>query len=145
MPSLHHDPTDLGSLILIRSISKERTIHSSFFLPNLRIWFWWLKQPLGALSKLASNLYSRLMAQRAGFLACLCDVRRTEYLLTLSCFPIHFKSQVNSHISSTYFVNFQGEGTSLKPLCSEDQAFVSLSKAFKLKESGNAEDDIYLT
>lgn len=80
------------------------------------------------------------MGQNAGFLACLCnDVKPTDFLLILSCFPIHLGDQVNRRMS-TYCVNFQGEGTSEKPLCTREQAFVSFSKAFTLLQSGNKED-----
>ncbi|KAL9961847.1 hypothetical protein ACROYT_G030874 [Oculina patagonica] len=112
-----------------------------------RIWIWRLKQPFGVLSKLASDLYSRVMAQRPGFLACLCDdgndERPTDYLLTLSCFPINLKYQVTSHISKSYVVDFQGEGTSIPPLCVNDQAFASLSEAFLVQQGGET-DDLYL-
>lgn len=118
------------------------------YLPfHLRIWIWGLKQPVVGLKKLASDLYSRVMGQRPGFLACLCDdgnaERPTDYLLTLSCFPIHLKYQVDRYISSTYVVSFQGDGTSIPPLCVKDQAFVSLSEAFLLQQGGET-DDLYL-
>ena len=87
------------------------------------------------------------MVQEAGFLACLCYYgnadRPNDYLLILSCFPLHLKSQVNSHISSRYTVNFYGEGTSGQPLSAGDQVFVSLSKRFSVKQNGN-EEDFYL-
>ena len=120
-------------------------VHNYFpFL--LRIWIWRLKQPFVGLRKLASDLYNRVMEQRPGFLAYLyyigSDERPTNYLLSLSCFPIHLKYEVNSHISSTYNVNFQGEGTSLKSLCAGDQAFVSLSGAVLSQQGGT--EDLYL-
>ena len=71
------------------------------------------------------------MAQEARFLACLCDIGKPgDYLLTLCCFPFHLKNLVQEGLSSTYRVCCQGEENSLKPLCREDQAFVSLSEAF---------------
>ena len=129
----------------IRPLGLKIDLSLSFYLSHRRIWPWWLKKPVGVLQKFVSDLYSRLMGQRAGFVAFLCN-DTTDYLLTLSCFPIHFKSQVimNSHIPSTYTVNFQGEGTSLKPLCAEDQTFVSLSEAFTVKQNRSTED-LYLT
>jgi len=108
-----------------------------------RIWLWWLKKPFDGLRQLASDLYKGVMGQQAGFLAFLCDVGNvtpTNYLLTLSCFPIHLRDQVNRRISSTYLVKFQGEGSSEEPLCTNDQAFVSFSEAFSLQQSGNTED-----
>ena len=81
------------------------------------------------------------MGQQAGFLACLCDDKRpTNYLLTLSCFPIHLRDQVNKRISSTYLVNFQGEAFPEEPLCTKDQALVTFSEAFSLQQSGKTED-----
>lgn len=81
------------------------------------------------------------MGQQAGFIACLCDdVTRTNYVLTLSCFPIHLRDQVNRRISETYLVNFQGEGSSEEPLCTKDQAHVTFSEAFSLQQSGKTED-----
>jgi len=53
------------------------------------------------------------------------------------------KEKVNTYLTSTYSVPFQGQGTSLEPLCKEDQAFVSLSEAFSLQQSGNTEE-LYL-
>ena len=79
------------------------------------------------------------MGQHPEFLACLCYIRSTEYLLTLSCFPVQFKSQVDNDIAK-YSVYFQGEGTSERPLCAEDRAFVSLSEAFSVKQKGHTED-----
>jgi len=111
-----------------------------------RIWFWFLTKPIDGLRQLASDLYKEAMGQQAGFLACLCDVgdvTPTNYLLTLSCFPIHLRDQVNRRISSTYLVKFQGEGSSEEPLCTKDQAFVSFSDALTLQQSGNTED-LYL-
>lgn len=64
----------------------------------------------------------------------------SDYLLALSCFPIQMREKVKSDLTSEYSVPFQGHGTSLEPLCKEDQAFVSLSEAFLLQESGNTED-----
>ena len=77
------------------------------------------------------------MKQRAGFLACLCnDAVPTRYLLNLFCFPLHLKSKVISDINvSSYFANFQGEGTSRKSLYNEDETFVSLSEGFKVDEA----------
>lgn len=113
----------------------------------LRIWPWRLKGPFVGLRKLASDQYKRVMGQQPGFLACLCDDgnadKPTDYLLTLSCFPIHLKTKVNSDMSSTYYVYYQGDVTSTKPLCVRDRAFVSLSKEFSLRQGGNTED-LYL-
>ena len=84
------------------------------------------------------------MGKQAGFLAHLCeDVRPTNYLLILNCFPIQLKHEVNNHISSNYNVILQGEGSSEEPLCTKEQAFVSFSEAFSLQQSGNTED-LYL-
>ena len=87
------------------------------------------------------------MGQQAGFLACLCDkqndVSPSNYLLTMSCFPIHLKYEVNSHMSSTYLVNFQGEGSSEEPLCPKEKAFVTFSEAFLLQQGGSTKD-LYL-
>ena len=112
----------------------------SFSFP-FRIWPWWTRGHSHGLRRRACNLSSREQGQRAGFLACLCDGGTpSNYLLTLSCFPIQMKKTVKEDLFSTYPVQFQGQGTSLEPLCEEDQAFVSLSEAFSLLESGNTED-----
>ena len=47
---------------------------------------------------------------------------------------------MRTDLTSAYPVLFQGHGTSLEPLCKDEQAFVSLSEAFLLQESGNTED-----
>ena len=73
------------------------------------------------------------MAQEARFLA-------GDYLLTLCCFPFHLKNLVQEGLSSTYRVCCQGEENSLKPLCSENQAFVSLSEAFTVLQKGQFEN-----
>ena len=81
------------------------------------------------------------MAQEADFLACLCNnVMPSSYLLTVSCYPTHLKDQVDEHISSKYFVNFQGNGSSEEPLCHNDKTFVSFSEAFSLKQSEKTKD-----
>lgn len=79
------------------------------------------------------------MGKQAGFLAHLCeDV--TNYVLILNCFPIHLKYEVNNFVSSTHNVILQGGGSSVEPLCTKDQAFVSFSDAFSLQQSGNTEN-----
>ena len=88
-------------------------------------------------------MYKRAMGQDAEFLACLCDdVKPTNYLLTLSCFPTHLQDQVNRRPRPCH-VNYQGRGTSEKPLCRREQVFVSFSEEFSLLQSGN-EEDLYL-
>ena len=47
---------------------------------------------------------------------------------------------MNSDISSAYFVDMQGEGTSQKPLSSGDETCVSLSSGFEVQEARNVED-----
>ena len=106
-----------------------------------RIWPWWSRRPSHGLRRRASNLTSREQGQRAGFLACLCDKGTpSNYLLTLSCFPIYMRQNVNTYLTSRYTVPFQGHGISLELLCKDDQAFVSLSEAFSLQQSGSTED-----
>ena len=93
----------------------------------------------GSLREFASDLYKRAMGQRAGFLACMCDNVRPTYLLTLSCFPVHLRDQVNKSISSTYHVKFQGDGSSEELLCTKDQVLVYFCEAFSLQQSGNTD------
>lgn len=78
------------------------------------------------------NLYKRLIVQRAGFVACLCQNDRSN-LLTLFCYPLHLKMQIYERLkrfSSEYVVPRQGEGESEARLCDEDMLFVHLSDAF---------------
>ena len=78
------------------------------------------------------NLYKRLMLQRAGFVACLCQNDRSN-LLTLFCYPLHLKMQMYERLkrfSSEYVVPRQGEGESEARLSGEDMLFVHLSDAF---------------
>lgn len=80
------------------------------------------------------------MKQQAGFLACLCnDVVSSRYVLNMFCFPRQLRSEVISDMSSLYFVNMQGEGTSKKPLSSGDETCVSLSNGFEVQGAGNVE------
>ena len=82
------------------------------------------------------------MGQNAGFLAYLCeDEKPDNYLLMLSCFPANWEGRVKTHFkTSDYVVDSQGEGKSEKPLCKNEQAFVSLSKEFLLQKSERKED-----
>ena len=81
------------------------------------------------------------MKQYAGFLACLCsDAVPARYVLNMFCFPQHLSSKVSNDISSRYFVNMQGEGTSQKPLSSGDETCVSLSSGFEVQGARNVED-----
>lgn len=74
------------------------------------------------------------MAQWAGFKACLCrDAKRINYLLNLSCYPNHLKSRVKD-LSLINGVLWQGEGTSLLPLCGEDTVIVDLSESFSVNQ-----------
>lgn len=91
--------------------------------------------------KYVSPLHDSIMEQRAGFLACLCkDEVPSRYLLTLYCFPAHLRSKLISDISSTYFVNMQGEGTSQIPLSNGDEILVSLSDGFEVHGEWSTED-----
>ena len=47
---------------------------------------------------------------------------------------------MSDDISSAYFVNMQGEGTSKKPLSSGDETCVSLSSGFEVQGTRNVED-----
>ena len=81
------------------------------------------------------------MQQHAGFLACLCDdTVPSRYLLKMFCFPQHLRFGLNIDISSKYFVNMQGEGTSEKPLSCGDKTYVSLSNGFEVHGKGNVKD-----
>ena len=112
-----------------------------FVFHLFRIWPWWSRRPFHDLRGPASDLCSREREQRAGFLASLCDRKKpSDFLLTLSCFPTYMKTQVKTDLSKSYSVRFQGQGTSLEPLCKEDQAFISLSEAFSLQQNVNKKD-----
>ena len=110
-----------------------QVVSSQLLIFSFRFWVWldWMKKPAVSMKTSVRDLYRRLMAQEARFLACLWDIGKPgDYLLTLCCFPFHLKNLVQEGLSSTYRVCCQGEENSLKPLCREDQAFVSLSEAF---------------
>ena len=81
------------------------------------------------------------MAQEARFLACLCDTGKPgEYRLILCCFSCELKNSVQELLSSKFRVCCLGEENSLKPLCREDQVFVSLSEAFTVLQKEQFEN-----
>ena len=111
---------------------------------HFRIWLLWFAQPLDP-GNFASDLYTRVMRQQPGFSAFLCDdgndERPTDYLCTVSCFPVHLKHQVNSDMSeAAHLVNYQGCETSLKPLFPGDLVFVSFSEQILVRQGGNTKD-----
>lgn len=74
--------------INLQVVSSQRLIFS------FRFWVWldWMKKPAVSMKTSVRDLYRRLMAQEARFLACLCDIGKPgDYLLTLCCFPFHLK------------------------------------------------------
>ena len=102
-----------------------------------------MKTFISPLSQVACDLNKRAMGIEADFLACLCnveDVTSTNYVLILSCFPIHMRDQANRRILSEHLVNFKAEGSSEEPLCNDDKAFVLFSEAISLKESNSTKD-----
>ena len=82
------------------------------------------------------------MLQEIGFFARLYATENpTIYVLTLCCFPLHLREQVQTPLSSDRRrVCAQGEGNSLKPLCKEDWMSVSLSEAFTLMQEVNLDN-----
>ncbi|PFX19700.1 Nephrocystin-3 [Stylophora pistillata] len=124
--------TDITDHLEMPAVIKDGIV--TFQVKTLcRFWPWWLKTSASFAWKYVSPLYDSIMKQHAGFLAFLCnDTVPGRYLLYLFCFPQHLRSRVNSDISSTYFVNMQGEGTSQKPLSNGDETFVSLSNGFEV-------------
>lgn len=118
-------------------VSSQRLIFS------LRFWVWidWMKKPAVSMKTSVQDLYRRLMAQEARFLACLCDTGKPgEYRLILCCFSCELKNSVQELLSSKFRVCCLAEENSLKPLCREDQAFVSLSEAFTVLQKEQFEN-----
>lgn len=99
-------------------VSSQRLIFS------LRFWVWidWMKKPAVSMKTSVQDLYRRLMAQEARFLACLCDTGKPgEYRLILCCFSCELKNSVQELLSSKFRVCCLAEENSLKPLCREDK------------------------
>ena len=111
---------------------------------SFRYWVWIdrLKSPFAILKNLADYLYRRLMSQEVGFFARLYAAENARnYVLTLWCFPLHLKEQVQTLLSTgLHRVCAQGGGNSQKPLCKEDRMSVSLSKAFTLMQAENLDN-----
>ena len=127
----------------MRLLKRVFLVHEVWiFLPfSFRFWPWLLKTFVSTPWKYATLLYDGIMKRHAGFLACLCsDAVPARYVLNMFCFPQHLRSKVSSDISSAYFVNMQGEGTSKKPLSSGDETCVSLSSGFEVQGARNVED-----
>ena len=82
------------------------------------------------------------MSQEVGFFARLYAAENARnYVLTLWCFPLHLKEQVQTLLSTgLHRVCAQGGGNSQKPLCKEDRMSVSLSKAFTLMQGENLDN-----
>lgn len=123
-------------------------VFDNCLLFHFRIWLLWFAQPFDDPRNSASYLYTRVMRQHIGFLAFLCDEgndeRPTDYLLTVSCFPVHLKQQVDSDMAkAAYLVNYLGYETPLETLCVGDLVLVSLSEQFLLRQGGDTED-LYL-
>ena len=81
------------------------------------------------------------MLQEVGFFARLYATENPSiYVLTLWCFPLHLKEQVQTLSSDSRRVCAQGGGNSRKPLCKEDWMSVSLSEAFTLMQEENLDN-----
>lgn len=78
------------------------------------------------------------VTQYVGFLACLCDIRRPEHLLILSCFPAHLKDEDRKEIVSTYHVVSLGQGTSDTILNKGDRVNFCLPETYTLLDKENA-------
>ena len=111
---------------------------------SLRYWVWIdrLKLPFVTLKNAAYDFSRRLMLQEVGFFARLYATGNpTTYVLTLYCFPLHLREQVQTPLSPDLRrVCAQGGGNSRKPLCKEDWMSVSLSEAFTLKQEENLDN-----
>ena len=82
------------------------------------------------------------MLQEVGFFARLYATGNPSiYVLTLYCFPLHLREQVQTPLSPDLRrVCAQGGGNSRKPLCKEDWMSVSLSNAFTLLQEENLDN-----
>ena len=101
-----------------------------------------MKLPFVTLKNLADDFCRRLMLQEVGFFARLYATGNPPiYVLTLCCFPLHLKEQVQNPLSpDLHRICAQGEGNSRKPLCKEDWMSVSLSEAFTLMQEENLDN-----
>ena len=111
---------------------------------SFRYWVWIdrLKLPFVTLKNLADDFCRRLMLQEVGFFARLYATGNPPiYVLTLCCFPLHLKEQVQNPLSPDLRrVCAQGGGNSRKPLCKEDWMSLSLSEAFTLMQEENLDN-----
>ena len=102
----------------------------------------WIKSFLSADKSadehLASKLSSRTMPQYVEFSACLLKTRKPEeFVLHMFCFPSTFQHEVDKKLSNND-VRYQGQGTSLEPLCIGDKISVSLLKPLISQDEENA-------
>ena len=90
-----------------------------------------LLQSASSLSDFIGKLSSRSRPQYAQFFTCLCETHVPGHFgLKLFCYPPRLQRDVNQQIS-TYIMTYAGKGNSYKPVCDEEEIFVSLSEAIK--------------
>ena len=88
-----------------------------------------LLQSASSFSDFIGKLSSRSRPQYAQFFTCLCETHVPGHFgLKLFCYPQKLQHDVNQQISKC-IVPYIGEGTSLKPICEEEDILVSLSEA----------------
>ena len=88
-----------------------------------------LSQSASNFNKFVRKLCKRSRPQYARFFTCLCETGfRGHFGLKLFCYPQKLQHDVNQQISKR-IVPYIGEGTSLKPICEEENILVSLSEA----------------
>ena len=88
-----------------------------------------LSQSASNFNKFVRKLCKRSRPQYARFFTCLCETGfRGHFGLKLFCYPQKLQHDVNQQISKC-IVPYIGEGTSLKPICEEEDILVSLSEA----------------
>ena len=88
-----------------------------------------LSQSASDSNEFVRKLCKRSRPQYARFFTCLCETSvRGHFGLKLFCYPQKLQHDVNQQISKC-IVPYIGEGTSLKPICEEENILVSLSEA----------------
>ena len=96
-----------------------------------------LLQSAAGLKEFVGKLSCRHRPQHARFLTCLCKTNvRRQFVLKLFCYPQKLVYDVSQQISRIK-MRYIAEGSSVEPVCEEEEILVSFSKAIILQ----GEDD----
>lgn len=83
---------------------------------------------------LASKLSFRSMPQQVEFSASICESNvRGQFVLEMFCYPKMLQREVDKKLSEDDVV-YQGQGTSLEPLCKGDEIWASVLESFIPKD-----------